>query len=99
MNRLRALLILLGFLFAFPTQADDVIRLRPAAAHFTLQENATTGYSGGSIRTRAKASTSSRFQTPVGGASRRMVAARAAPLEDTRVKPGHAEIVFAYQRP
>jgi inhibitor of cysteine peptidase len=102
MNRLRALLILLGFLFAFPTQADDVIRLSPGrSATFTLQENATTGYSwridqgasqGLDILAISDAGRSGASRRMVGSPSQRHWKIRA-------LKPGHAEIVFAYQRP
>ncbi len=102
MKRLPSRLLLLSVFVAFSAQAGDVIRLAPGgSAIFSLQENATTGYSW---RIDHAASRDLDILTiSDGGRSggrRRMVGSPSVRHWKIRaLKPGHAEIVFAYQRP
>jgi inhibitor of cysteine peptidase len=102
MRRLLPRLPLLGLFVALPAPAGDIIRLTPGgSANFSLQENVTTGYSWridqGASRNLGILSISD------GGHSagrRRVVGSPGVHHWNIRaLKPGHAEIVFAYQRP
>lgn len=102
MKRLLSRLLLLSVFVAFSAQAGDVIRLAPGgSANFSLQENMTTGYSWRidhaasrdlDILSISDGGRSGGRQRMVGSPSVRHWKIRA-------LKPGHAEIVFAYQRP
>lgn len=102
MNRLRPLLIFLCISLALPALADDVIRIaRGHSAIFSLQENVTTGYSW-----RIDEGASENLDIVAisdggrSGARRRMVGSPSMRHWKIRaLKPGHAEIVFVYQRP
>lgn len=102
MNRLLSLATLFSLLFAPLAQADDVIRLKVGGnAIFSLQENVTTGYSW-----RIDQEASEGLDNIVisdggrGAARRKMVGSPSLRhWKITGLKPGHAEIVFAYQRP
>ena len=102
MKRLLSRLLLFSFFIAFPAQADDVIKLAPGgSAIFSLQENMTTGYSW---RIDPAASHDldilSISDGGRGGRRRRMVGSPSVRHWKIRaLKAGHAEIVFAYQRP
>ncbi|MGD9543045.1 MAG: protease inhibitor I42 family protein [Methylocystis sp.] len=102
MKRLRSVLLLFSLFIAFPAQAGDVIRLAPGrGANFSLQENATTGYSWRIDRNASR--NLGILSISDGGRSvgrRRMVGSPSVRHWKIRaLKPGHAEIVFAYQRP
>jgi inhibitor of cysteine peptidase len=102
MKRLLSRLLLLSVFVALPAQAGDVIKLAPGgSAIFSLQENATTGYSW-----RVDQAASRDLDILAisdggrGGGRRRMVGSPSVRHWKIRaLKPGHAEIVFAYQRP
>lgn len=103
MKREFSCLLLLGlFLTALPAQAGDVIRLAPGrSATFSLQENVTTGYSWridqGASRNLGILSIADGGRS---GGRRRMVGSPSVHHWNIRaLKPGQAEIVFAYQRP
>jgi len=102
MKRLLSRLLLLSVFIAFPAQADDVIKLAPGgSAIFTLQENVTTGYSW-RIDQAASRDLDILAISDGGrsGGRRRMVGSPSMRHWKIRaLKPGHAEIVFAYQRP
>jgi len=97
-----SLATLFSLFFAPLAQADDVIRLKVgASAIFSLQENVTTGYSwridqeaseGLDLVSISDAGRSGARPKMVGSPSVRH-------WKITGVKPGQAEIVFAYQRP
>jgi inhibitor of cysteine peptidase len=102
MKRLLSRLLLLSVFIALPAQAGDVIKLAPGgSAIFSLQENATTGYSWridqGASRDLDILAISDGGR---GGGRRRMVGSPSVRHWKIRaLKPGRAEIVFAYQRP
>ncbi|WP_292530293.1 protease inhibitor I42 family protein [Methylocystis sp.] len=102
MKRLLSRLLLFALFAALPAQAGDVIRLAPGGdAIFSLQENLTTGYSWridqGASRNLDILSISDRGRS---GRRRRMVGSPSVRHWKIRaLKPGHAEIVFIYQRP
>ncbi|MBG0793664.1 protease inhibitor I42 family protein [Methylocystis sp. H62] len=102
MKRLLSRLLLLSVFVALPAQAGDVIKLAPGgSAIFSLQENATTGYSWridqGASRDLDILAISDGGR---GGGRRRMVGSPSVRHWKIRaLKPGRAEIVFAYQRP
>lgn len=101
MNRLLSI-VTFGLLVATLAQADDAIRLKVGGnAIFSLQENVTTGYSwridreaseGLDLIAIADAGRSGQPSKMVGSPNVRH-------WKITGLKPGHAEIVFAYQRP
>lgn len=102
MNRLLSLATLFSLFFAPLAQADDVMRLKVGgSAVFSLQENVTTGYSW---RIDSEASEGLDIIAIVdagrSGAPSKMVGSPSVRRwKITALKPGHAEIVFAYQRP
>lgn len=102
MKRLLSLLPLFSLFVALPALAGDVIKLAPGrSAIFSLQENVTTGYSW---RIDQDASRNlgilSISDGGRGGGRRRMVGSPSVRHWNIRaLKPGQAEIVFAYQRP
>ncbi|MGD9658341.1 MAG: protease inhibitor I42 family protein [Methylocystis sp.] len=102
MRRLLPRLLLLGLFVASPSQAGDAIRLAPGrSAIFSLQENATTGYSWridqDASRNLGILSISDGGRS---GSRRRMVGSPSVRHWNIRaLKPGQAEIVFVYQRP
>lgn len=102
MKRLPSRLLLLSLFLAPPAQAGDVMKLaRGGSANFSLQENVTTGYSW---RIDQDASRNldilSISDGGRSGGRRRMVGSPSVRHWNIRaLKPGQAEIVFAYQRP
>jgi inhibitor of cysteine peptidase len=102
MKRLLSRLLLFSLFIALPAQAGDVIKLAPGgSAIFSLQENVTTGYSW---RVDQAASRDldilSISDGGRSGGRRRMVGSPSMRHWKIRaLKPGRAEIVFAYQRP
>ncbi|MBM3563299.1 MAG: protease inhibitor I42 family protein [Alphaproteobacteria bacterium] len=102
MKALSSRLLAISFFIALPAQAGDVITLAPGrSANFSLQENLTTGYSW---RIDQSASRNlgilSISDGGRGGGRRRMVGSPSVRHWKIRaLAPGHAEIVFAYQRP
>ncbi|AZG76516.1 protease inhibitor I42 family protein [Methylocystis rosea] len=101
MKRLLSRLLLLSVFVAFSAQAGDVIRLAPGgSAIFSLQENMTTGYSWRIDPASRDLDILSISEGGRSGGRRRMVGSPSVRHWKIRaLKPGHAEIVFAYQRP
>ena len=102
MKRLLSRLLLLSVFIAFPAQADGVIKLAPGgSAIFTLQENVTTGYSWRIDQAASRdLNILSISDGGRSGGRRRMVGSPSLRHWKIRaLKPGRAEIVFAYQRP
>jgi inhibitor of cysteine peptidase len=102
MKRLLSRLLLLSVFVALPAQAGDVIKLAPGdSAIFSLQENATTGYSWRIDQAASRdLDILSISDGGRGGGRRRMVGSPSVRHWKIRAfKPGRAEIVFAYQRP
>jgi inhibitor of cysteine peptidase len=102
MKRLLSRLLAFSLFIALPAQAGDVIKLAPGgSAIFSLQENVTTGYSW-----RIDQAASRDLDILVisdggrSGGRRRMVGNPSVRHWKIRaLKPGRAEIIFAYQRP
>jgi inhibitor of cysteine peptidase len=102
MKRLLSRLLLFGIFIALPAQAGEAIKLTPGASTiFSLQENVTTGYSW-----RIDQSASRNLEIlsiSDGGQSRGRRGMMGSPgMRHWKIQalaPGHAEIVFVYQRP
>ena len=102
MKRLTPRLLLFSLLLALPAQAGDVIRLASGgSANFSLQENVTTGYSWRIDQ--AASQNLGILSISDGGQSRGRRGMMGSPgvrrWKIQALAPGHAEIVFVYQRP
>jgi inhibitor of cysteine peptidase len=94
--------LLFSLFIAFPAQAADVIKLAPGgSATFSLQENVTTGYSWRIDQSASRnldiLSISDGGRS--GGRRGMMGSPGVRHWKIQALKPGRAEIVFAYQRP
>lgn len=102
LSRILAFGLAVAPFMALPAQAADAIRLAPGrSAIFSLQENVTTGYSWridqDASRDLGILSISDGGRS---GGRRRMVGSPSVRHWKIKaLKPGHAEIVFVYQRP
>lgn len=102
MKRLLSVLLLFGLIIGLPAHAGDVKRLAPGRSTiFTLQENATTGYSWRIDRNASRnLGILSISDGGRSGGRRRMVGSPSLRHWKIRaLKPGRAEVVFVYQRP